>query len=157
MYCASSSRRACTLRLPSLVLSNDLSSLNVSDSFTARALAMPRRTRSWITRSSEGVPSTGYVTRISRPPPLTRLRPAPSGRDAVFLATVAPRDQGAEDDVQGAESDRQVAVAPPGRAEQRGRAEQYERDSHGGHDAHRECAAGGDPGAVEEQPQRSQA
>src|SRR5262245_9055192 len=156
MYCASSRRRACTLRLPSLVLSSDLSSLNVSDSFTASALAMPRRTRSWMTRSSEGVPSTGSMTRISRPPPPSRLRAAPSGRGAVFLATVTPRDQGAKDDVQGAEADRQVAVAPADRAEQRRGTQQQERDPHGGHDAHREGAPGGDPRAVEEQPDRGQ-
>src|SRR5438309_6074575 len=52
MYCASSSLRACTLKLPSVVLRSAFSSLKVNASFTASALTMPSRTRSWIRRSS---------------------------------------------------------------------------------------------------------
>ena len=48
---ASSSFRACTLRLPSVVSSRRLSSLNVRRSLTASALMMPSRRRSWISRS----------------------------------------------------------------------------------------------------------
>ena len=49
---ASSSLRAWTLRLPSVVCSSRLRSLNVSRSLTASALTMPRRRRSWMSRSS---------------------------------------------------------------------------------------------------------
>src|SRR5690606_12091151 len=45
MYDASSSLRACTLRLPSVVSRSAFSSLNVRDSLTARALTMPSRMR----------------------------------------------------------------------------------------------------------------
>src|SRR5437879_2116091 len=96
MYCASSSRRACTLKLPSVVLSRALSWLKLNDSLTASALTMPRRTRSWISRSSSA----------AREPPRSLLSPCSTAsvfRAAPCLATVPPSNDHTEPDVQAAE------------------------------------------------------
>src|SRR5213083_1738617 len=121
IYWAASSFRACTLRLPSVAFSSPFSSLKLSASFTASALTMPRRTRSWIRRSSSA----------ARRPARSLLTPCSSV--SVFLATpclatVPPRDDAAEDDVQAAEHGPHQAVAPRRRAEQRGRAGGHEAD-----------------------------
>src|SRR3989449_6641007 len=96
MYCASSSRRACTLKLPSVVLSRALSWLKLNDSLTASALTMPRRTRSWISRSSSA----------AREPPRSLLSPCSTAsvfRAAPCLATVPPSNGHAEPDVRSEE------------------------------------------------------
>src|SRR5947209_634867 len=111
MYCASSSLRACTLKLPSVVLRSAFSSLKVNASFTASALTMPRRTRSWISRSS----SAARRARSPRGGGAT----ASGFRTAPDLATVPPCDDPAEHDVQAAEAGRQAPVSPGRRSEQR--------------------------------------
>src|SRR5438034_152169 len=89
IYWAASSFRACTLRLPSVAFSSPLSSLKLSAVFTASALTMPRRTRSWIRRSSSA----------ARRPAGSALRLC-SGVSALLatpdLATIPPRDGLAE-------------------------------------------------------------
>src|SRR2546426_12471928 len=113
IYWAASSFRACTLRLPSVAFSSPLSSLKLSAAFTASALTMPRRTRSWIRRSSSA----------ARRPAGSALRLC-SGVSALLatpdLATIPPRDDPAEHDVQPAEPGRHQPVAPRRGAEQRG-------------------------------------
>src|SRR5438132_1187500 len=104
MYCASSSLRACTLKLPSVVLRSAFSSLKVNASFTASALTMPSRTRSWIRRSS----SAARKARSPRGGAAT----ASGFRTAPDLATVPPCDNPAEHDVQAAESARQAPGSP---------------------------------------------
>src|SRR5438128_2432163 len=111
MYCASSSLRARTLKLPSVVLRSAFSSLKVNASFTASALTMPRRTRSWISRSS----SAARSARSPRGGGAT----ASGFRTAPDLATVPPCDDPAEHDVQAAEAGRQAPVSPGRRSEQR--------------------------------------
>src|SRR5882724_1212252 len=136
MYCASSSRRACTLKFPSVVLSRALSWLKLNESFTASALTMPRRTRSWISRSSSAARS---------PPPPPRSLLSPCSTASVFLAapclaTVPPSNDHAEHDVQAAEPRGHEPVPPRPRPEQRHDADEHEADPHHGDDAHRERA-----------------
>src|SRR2546423_1738079 len=146
-YDASSSLRAWTLKLPSLVLSSALSSLKLKLSLTASALTMPRRTRSWIRRSSSA------VRRPARERSRASSRPAASVfRAAPGLATVPPSNDRAEHDVQPAEPRRHQPVAPGGRPDQRDGADGHEADAHNGDDADGERAPGHEPGAVEEQP-----
>src|SRR5438445_662298 len=104
MYCASSSLRACTLKLPSVVLRSPFSSLKVNASFTASALTMPRRTRSWISRSSSAARSARS--------PRGGAATASVFRTAPDLATVPPCDDATEHDVQAAESGGQAPVSP---------------------------------------------
>src|SRR6266436_8952909 len=130
MYCASSSRRACTLKLPSEVLSRALSWLKLSASFTASALTMPRRTRSWISRSSSA----------ARDPPRSLFSPCSTASvflAAPCLATVPPSNDHPEPDVQAAEPRSHHPVSPRGRSEQRHGADQHETDAHDGDDSHR--------------------
>src|SRR5512142_3413066 len=127
MYSASSSRRACTLRLPSVVLSSALSSLKLRLSFTARALTIPRRIRSWISRSRSAAPTFGS-TGASADGSASRVR----SRAAVALATVAPRDDDAEDDVEPSEARAEQGVPPRGGSEEGQRAEHQEAESHRG-------------------------
>src|SRR3989442_995085 len=94
---------------------------------------MPRRTRSWISRSSSA----------ARTP--IRSRRGACSTASVFLiapdlATVPPRNEGAEGDVEPTESRRQEPVPPGGRAQQRRRAYQHEAQAHHRDHAHRECA-----------------
>src|SRR5947208_11844855 len=115
MYCASSSRRACTLKLPSVVLSRALSWLKLNESFTASALTMPRRTRSWISRSSS-------AARDPPPPPRSLLSPCSTASvllAALCLATVPPGNDHAEPDVQAAGPRCHDPVSPRRRPEQR--------------------------------------
>src|SRR3977135_2718336 len=133
MYCASSSRRACTLKLPSVVLSRALSWLKLNESFTASALTMPRRTRSWISRSSS-------AARRPPPPPRSLLSPRSTASGflaAPCLATVPPSNDHAEPDVQAAEPRGHDPVPPRHRSEQRHGADQHEADPHDGHDPDR--------------------
>src|SRR5437879_2385644 len=103
-YCAPSSLRAWTLRFPSVVLRSVFSSLNVSASFTASALTMPRRTRSWIRRSSSAARAPERSLRAACAT-VSTLRAAPG------LATVPARDDAAHHDGQPAEPRRQDPVA----------------------------------------------
>src|SRR5947208_3230104 len=154
MYLAPSSFRACTLRFPSVVRMRRLSSLNVNESFTARALRIPRRSRSWMSRLSSGGPTEGARWRGTRAAGRlsaarrTRLRGVRSSS-----ATVPPRDRDAEGDVEAAESGRHERVAPGRGAVERTRAEQHEAESHDRNNGHREKPAGNDSGAVENEPQ----
>src|SRR5262245_49251685 len=102
MYSASSSLRAWTLRLPSVVFSRRLRSLKVSDSLTASALTIPSRSRSCTSRSSSSGDS--FLGGATAP---SDFRLLPSDFKLLCLcalATVAPRDDEAEDDVQTAEA-----------------------------------------------------
>src|SRR5437588_8680740 len=146
-YEASSSLRACTLRFPSVVLRSALSSLKLRLSFTASALTMPRRTRSWISRSSSAV----------RTPAPERCRATSRSAASVFLAapglaTVPPSNDRAEHEVQPAEPGRHQPVPPDRRSQQRDGADRHEAETHDGDDADRERAPGHEPGAVEQQP-----
>src|SRR5208283_5614737 len=104
-YCASSSRRAWTLRLPSVVRSTFFNSLKVSESLTAKALTMPSRIRSWMIRSRCGSAFstddwsafTGLADRFL--PETTSVL-----RAALDLATMPPCDQKSKYDMQSAES-----------------------------------------------------
>src|SRR5213593_1582413 len=145
MYCASSSRRACTLKLPSVVLSRALSWLKLNDSLTASALTMPRRTRSWISRSSSA----------AREPPRSLLSPCSTA--SVFLAvpclaTVPPSNDHAEPDVQAAEPRGHEPVPPRRRPEQRRGAQEHEADPHHRDDPDRERAPRHESGPVQQQP-----
>src|SRR5437764_105318 len=146
-YDASSSLRACTLRLPSVVLRSALSSLKLRLSLTASALTMPRRTRSWISRSSS--PVRGATAARAR---ATSRSAASAFLAALCLATVPPGNESAEHDVQRAEARRHQPVSPRRRSEQRHGAEGHEADAHDGNDADRERAPGHEPGAVQQQP-----
>src|SRR5690606_20066516 len=151
IYPASSSFLAWTLRLPSVAPSSSLSSLNESDSLTASALTSASRSRSWIRRSSSiGLPSW---------PPVTLCRPRGSSgasrRCAALrpLATVPPRDDRPEHDVEQPEAAGQERVAPFPRRVQGHGPDRHEAESHEGHGTHREGAAGHDAGAVEQEPE----
>src|SRR5271165_1175837 len=103
-YCASSSRRACTLRLPSVVRSTFFNSLKVNESLTARALTIPRRIRSWMMRSRYGsafsTDDWSVLTGLAE-----RFLPGTTSlfRAALALATVPPRNQESENDMQATE------------------------------------------------------
>src|SRR5438034_4585522 len=145
IYWAASSFRACTLRLPSVAFSSPLSSLKLSAAFTASALTMPRRARSWIRRSSSAARSpAGSALRLCSG--VSALRATPD------LATIPPRDDPAEHDVQPAEPGRHQPVAPRRGAEQRGRAGHHEAQPHHRHDPHRERPSRHESGAVQQQP-----
>src|SRR5437870_2456639 len=148
MYCASSSRRACTLKLPSVVLSRALSWLKLNESFTASALTMPRRTRSWISRSSS-------AARDPPPPPRSLLSPCSTASvllAALCLATVPPGNDHAEPDVQAAEPRCHDPVSPRRRPEQRHGAGEHEADPHHRDDPDRERAPRHESGPVQQQP-----
>src|SRR5918995_2997948 len=68
------------------------------------------------------------------------------------LATVPPRDDESEEDVQTAEAGGHERQAPALRAEQRQGAQRHEAESHERHDPDREGATGDDAGAVEQEP-----
>src|SRR6266516_1451744 len=145
MYCASSSRRAWTLKLPSVVLSRALSWLKLRASFTASALTMPRRTRSWISRSSSA----------ARDPPRSLFRPCSTASvflAAPCLATVPPSNDHPEHDVETAEPRGHETVRPRRRPEQRHGADEHEADPHDGDDPDRKRAPRHEPRAVQQQP-----
>src|SRR5712664_3761566 len=121
MYSASSSLRAWTLRLPSLVLSSALSSLNVRLSRTASALTIASRTRSPISRSRSAVFTFGFTGRSGS---------ARAIRAVLLLATVPPCDDQAEHDVKAAETACEEPRLPTRRYEQRRRAQDHETNSH---------------------------
>src|ERR1017187_7682228 len=91
-----SSLRAWTLKLPSEASSSFLRSLKVKDSFTVRALRMPRRRRSWTRRSNlEASPTASRTARF-----------ALSRRAVLGLPAILHRDHGSENQMQAAEPDR---------------------------------------------------
>src|SRR5690606_39104281 len=98
-----------------------LRSLNDSHSFAAKALTIPRRSRSWISRSS----SSG-LSSLCTPESLAAARPPLRSRSrlgaAPVLATVPPCDDEAEEDVEPAEPERHQCIAPLRRAEEGDRA-----------------------------------
>src|ERR1039457_4848362 len=112
-YSASSSRRACTLRLPSVVCNSFLSSLKLRESLTARALTIPKRIRSWMMRSRFG----RALSRVSRS--AIGLAPLSGrvlgegewfGRAIAVLATVPPGDYDSKRDVDHAEPQREKKI-----------------------------------------------
>src|ERR1035438_996383 len=121
-YPASSSFRAWMLRLPSEASSSFLSSPKVNDWFTASALRMPSRRRSWTRRSNfEVSPTASRTGRFSR-----------SRRTVLGLPAIFHRDQGSTSQMQPAESDWQQHIVPP-RQEEGHRAHQHEAGAHYGH------------------------
>src|SRR6476469_4158664 len=102
-YSASSNFRACTLRFPSVVSRSFFSSLKVSDSLTESALSIPRRRRSWISRSSLGALKTAGAA--------TGSCVFFSFRSAFCLPAIFHRDDRAENYVDSAEARRQRDVA----------------------------------------------
>src|SRR5476649_219582 len=145
-YPASSSLRAWTLRLPSVVSSSFFSSLKVRESLTASALSIPRRRRSWTSRSSLGA----SPTTSSRKGRLSR------SRRAVFcLAAIFHRDHDAEDYVQAYKTGGQQHVIPAGQ-QQGDRPDQHEAGAHQGHHPNRRVAARNNCGAIKQQPDAGQ-
>src|SRR5262245_2100196 len=166
MYSASSSFRAWTLRLPSVVSSSRFRSLNVSRSFTASAETMPSRSRSWIKRSRPRTRGSGLVprgsllmTRDCRPlttdcrlPTADCRLPTADCRLLTDLPAIAPRNHDTEADVKAAES-RGHEDVPPGRpCDKRRDGQRHERDAHQRHDAHRQRSTGRERGAIEQEP-----
>src|SRR5581483_4130855 len=152
-YSASSSFRACTLRLPSVVCSSRLRSVNDSRSLAASALTMPRRSRSWMTRSRSSA-----VRFCTRSAPVFRLSSFDSRLStANFLLTaIAPRNHVSEPEMKRAESGGHESVAPLDRRDEGRDAEKHETQTEQRHDAHRERAAGRHGGAVQEEPAAGQ-
>src|ERR1039458_8608568 len=102
-YPASSNFRAWILRLPSDASSSFLSSPKVNDWFTASALRMPRRRRSWTRRSNlEVSPTASRTGRFSR-----------SRRTVLGLPAIFHRDHGSKNQMQAAEPDGQQTIVPP--------------------------------------------
>src|SRR5215813_1961689 len=126
-YPPSSSLRAWTLRLPSVVSNSFFNSLKVSDSLTASALRIPKRKRSCTSRSSfEASPTAssgaGFLSR--------------SLRTALDLAAIFHRNHQTENHVQPAES-RGHQDRAPCRNQQRRRARRHEAPAHQRHDLYR--------------------
>src|SRR5258705_9985641 len=104
-----------------------LSSLKVSVALTASALTIPSRMRSWMMRSSRAVAwalSPATLSSVREAP----RRPAPATAPA--LATVPPRDQCAEDDVEQPEAGSHREGEPAGGQEQRQAAGEQEGQAH---------------------------
>src|SRR5688572_27539079 len=155
MYSASSSLRAWTLRLPSVVFISFLRSLKLSESLTASALTMPSRRRSWISLSSASARAedTGLASgfpRTVRKSPVTPGRR--SSRAVPCLATVPPRKRNPEAYVQTAESRRHYPVVPRLRRKKSERSGQHEAESHYRHHLDRERSAGHHGRTIEKQP-----
>src|SRR5215217_3103912 len=99
------------------------SSLKASDSFTASALTIASRTRSWISRSSSGAAD-------SDPPATLRRRSAALPRAILASATVPPRDHRSEPHVQGAEAHGHEGVTPPRGGEERRDTQEHGAEPH---------------------------
>src|SRR5580658_6168910 len=109
--------------------SRSFNSLNVREVFTARALTIARRVRSWIRRSR----FTAVVSADCAPPapPVMRFNLSLSSRDArkaPDLAAIFPRDHRSKNDVQTPESRGQECVAPRGGTEKSHRAFDHEAE-----------------------------
>src|SRR3954466_11495355 len=100
---------------------------------------MARRVFSWITRSKSGI----WVSTTS------------CFFAAADLATVAPCDDVAEDDVQSAEGDAEVDVGCAERKERGETAEEHERDAHDRDDFDLKRSAADECRAVKKQPHRA--
>src|ERR1039458_4839154 len=141
MYLASSSLRACTLKLPSVVSSSFLRSVKVSDSLTERALRMPRRRRSCTRRSKLAVPPTasrtGFFSRTLR--------------EAFDLAAIFHRNHRSENHVQAAEAGHQQRVVEA-RNQQRHRSQKHEAPAHHRHYAHASGPARKYSAAIKQKP-----
>src|SRR5580700_6962162 len=149
-YFASSSLRACALRLPSLTSNSAFSSLKVSSSRTASALIMPRRTRSYTRRSKRA---------SSRPAPATPASfarcAAGAGLRTRGLALVAmplSSDEHAEGQVQAAEAGSERKIVPAVGQQQRRQTEQHEQCAEDCDDARRGGAGADERAAVQQQP-----
>ena len=152
---ASSSLRACTLRLPSVVLQQRLELVEVSDSTAASALTMPSRMRWWM-RLSRGPPARPGRARRGRGGALPRGAVVPDRprRAAAFeSATVPPRHEHPEGRVQSAEARDHELSGPRRREKQRRRAEDHEPGPDEGDDPDGQGAGRHEAGAVEEQPE----
>src|SRR6267154_4132039 len=66
------------------------------------------------------------------------------------LPAIFPRNDQAEADMKAAETRGHERVAPCGRRDEGRDAQRHEEEAHDGHDAHRQCSAGGDGRAVEQ-------
>src|SRR5690606_37793697 len=150
---ASSSLRACTLRLPSVIPSSAFSSLKLSASAPASALTIARRTRSWISLSSCTGESARALRFFGAAVPATG---AASWSLRAGLTTVASRDERAEAQVQPAEAERHPGVRPGRRGRQRQGADPHEADAHQRHRADRERARRDHRRAVAQHPQPRQ-
>src|SRR5262249_4890315 len=159
MYWASSSLRAWTLRFPSVVFRSFLRSLNVSVSLTASALTMPRRIRSWMSRSNSGADAgdrapAPCLDERGASDPSRAWRRARSPCAVACLATVPPGDEDSESDQHQAEPGGHERVPPCRRGEERRRTDRHDHEAHEGHDLHGHRAAGddGDPEAPKPGP-----
>src|SRR5262249_36699675 len=129
-YLASSSLRACALKLPSLTSNSAFSSLKLSSSRTARALRMPRRTRSYTSRSN-------FVSSLSPRPVLSavrlgRLCAAADGVARALALSVmgVPSDEQSKQQVQATEARTEDDDLHAGRQEQRDDAKGHEAAAH---------------------------
>src|SRR6185436_4252331 len=125
MYFASSSLRAWTLRLPSVVSSSAFRSLKVSESLTASALTMASRIRSWMMRSrlvalgsDLGARGSGLAARDSRLAARFSFFVSRSTR-AADLPAMFPRDDETEQDVKAAEAGGHEKIAVRRRSQER--------------------------------------
>src|SRR5688572_32398145 len=150
MYPASSSLRACTLRLPSVVFIKFFRSLKVSDSLAASALIIPRRRRSWIKRSRLG------AALFSLAGDACVLGTSATGFwGTVFfavecLATVFPHNNCTKNQVQAAETGSHKPITKLG-SEKCDGAQRHQADSHDRNDFNGVHAAGDYPGTVKQQ------
>src|SRR5687768_332740 len=145
-YPASSSLRAWTLTLPSVVFRIAFISLNVSDGFTASALTIERRVFSWMSRSKSGIDVSTGCRRGATASAILRAA----------LATVPPRDHDSECDVQPAEACAEEHVPHAHRDEAGQHAHDHETDPHHRHDRDRERTTADERSAVEQEPRRRQ-
>src|SRR6267378_1991596 len=128
-------------------------SRNERESLTARALRMPRRRRSWMSRST----SSGATPRARGSAGGRRLarRTFPRGTRP-GSATIAPRDRDSEGDVEAAEARGHDGITPRRRAMERAGAEEHEAHSHDGNYRDREETSRHDSGSVERKPESGQ-
>src|SRR5688572_3234892 len=151
MYPASSSLRACTLRLPSVVFIKFFRSLKVSDSLAASALIIPRRRRSWIKRSRLG------AALFSLAGDACVLGTSATGFwGTVFfavecLATVFPHNNCTKNQVQAAETGSHKPITKL-RSEKCDGAQRHETNSHDRHHLDGVHSAGDYARTVKEQP-----
>src|SRR5690606_18965872 len=104
----------------------------VSESLTARELTIPRRIRSWISRSNSGaVGSCAPLTSLRK-----RMGAGCSADIAGCLATVPPRDQETEEEMQAAEAECHQCVPPRPRKQQCNRTQGHEAHPHDRNDPH---------------------
>src|SRR5687768_6556612 len=130
-----------------------LSSLKLSFSWAARALTMPSRSRSWMSRSS------ARGSAAAAPP--TARSGARAARErglearTARLATVPPRDHPPSGNLQESEAQTEPGVACRGEKERQD-AERHHPGPQLEHRAHREDATGHHRGAIEQQPRSRQ-